>query len=50
MYDEQYKIADEEYVLDISHTQKILDWSPLYKDKDMLIEAYKAYREAKIPQ
>ncbi|PAF46404.1 hypothetical protein BKH41_09240 [Helicobacter sp. 12S02232-10] len=47
MYDEQYKIADEEYVLDISHTHKILGWTPLYKDKDMLIEAYKEYKNTK---
>lgn len=43
MYPEQFMIADEEYVLDISETEKDLDWHPKYNDKDMLIEAYRLY-------
>ena len=45
MYPEQFMIADEEYVLDISETEKDLGWSPKYNDEDMLKEAYKMYRE-----
>lgn len=47
MYPEQFMIADEEYVLDISETEKDLDWHPQYNDEDMLIEAYKMYRNEK---
>lgn len=47
MYDEQYKIADEEYILDISHTQKMLDWNPEFSDIDMLISAYEEYKKTK---
>ncbi len=45
MYPEQFMIADEEYVLDISETEKDLGWSPKYNDEDMLKEAYRIYRE-----
>ncbi len=44
MYPEQFMIADEEYVLDISETEKDLDWHPLYNDEDMLKEAYRMYK------
>ena len=44
MYPEQFMIADEEYVLDISKTERDLDWHPKYNDADMLQEAYKMYR------
>lgn len=48
MYPEQFMIADEEYILDISETEKDLDWHPKYNDEDMLKEAYRIYRtEAK---
>lgn len=47
MYPEQFMIADEEYVLDISETEKDLGWSPKYNDEDMLKEAYRIYREGK---
>ncbi|MCQ2277408.1 MAG: NAD(P)-dependent oxidoreductase [Bacteroidales bacterium] len=43
MYPEQFMIADEEYVLDISETERDLDWHPQYNDEDMLQEAYKIY-------
>ena len=44
MYPEQFMIADEEYILDISETEKDLDWHPKYNDEDMLIQAYKMYK------
>ncbi|PAF48393.1 hypothetical protein BKH46_00320 [Helicobacter sp. 12S02634-8] len=47
MYAEQYQIADREYILDISHTQAMLGWNPVYADKDMLIEAYREYKAQK---
>ncbi len=47
MYPEQFMIADEEYVLDISETEKDLGWKPQYNDEDMLVEAYKMYKEGK---
>lgn len=45
MYPEQFMIADEEYILDISETERDLDWHPRYNDEDMLKEAYRMYRE-----
>lgn len=45
MYKEQYMIADEEYILDITETEKELGWHPQYNDADMITEAYKAYKE-----
>ena len=47
MYKEQFMIADEEYILDISKTERDLDWHPRYKDEDMLKEAYRMYRDLK---
>ena len=47
MYPEQFMIADEEYILDISETKKDLEWHPQYNDADMLAEAYKMYKENK---
>jgi nucleoside-diphosphate-sugar epimerase len=44
MYKEQYLIADEEYILDISNTEKLLNWAPQYKDQDMIKQAYKSYK------
>ncbi|SCH60521.1 NAD-dependent epimerase/dehydratase family protein [uncultured Bacteroides sp.] len=45
MYKEQFMIADEEYILDISETEKDLDWHPKYNDEEMLKEAYTIYKE-----
>lgn len=45
MYKEQYMIADEEYVLDISETIEDLNWDPRYNDEDMLKEAYRMYKQ-----
>ena len=44
MYPEQFMIADEEYILDITETEKELGWQPQYNDADMLAEAYKMYK------
>ncbi len=45
MYPEQFMIADEEYILDITETEKDLDWHPIYNDENMLQEAYKMYKK-----
>lgn len=41
---EQYLIADEECVLDVSKAERQLGWVPKYRDEDMLIAAYSEYR------
>ncbi|KQT86141.1 NAD(P)-dependent oxidoreductase [Aurantimonas sp. Leaf443] len=41
---EQYLIADEECVLDVSKGARQLGWVPKYRDEDMLIAAYSEYR------
>lgn len=43
MFEEQYKIADVEYIVDISETMKELDWEPKYSDEQMLYQAYQEY-------
>ena len=40
---EQFEIADEDYIVDISHTESVLDWTPEYGDFDMLLEAYNSF-------
>lgn len=42
---EQYLIADETCVLDVSKGERDLDWVPQDTDEDMLIAAYTTYRE-----
>lgn len=44
---EQYLIADEECVLDVSKGKRDLGWVPQYRDEDMLIAAYSEYRAKK---
>lgn len=44
---EQYLIADEMCVLDISKAKRDLGWTPRYRDQDMLIAAYGEYRAKK---
>lgn len=44
---EQYLIADEECVLDVSKAERQLGWVPKYRDEDMLIAAYSEYRAKK---
>ncbi|WP_206454920.1 NAD-dependent epimerase/dehydratase family protein [Aurantimonas marina] len=41
---EQYLIADELCVLDVSKGERDLGWVPRYRDEDMLIAAYSEYR------
>ena len=40
---EQYLIADEDCVLDVSKAERELGWQPNYRDKDMLVTAYEEY-------
>ena len=47
MYREQFAIADEKYLIDIAQTREVLGWQPRDNDKDMLLQAYEAYRELK---
>jgi dTDP-glucose 4,6-dehydratase len=42
---EQYLIADETCVLEMSKVKEELDWQPKDTDSDLLIIAYKSYRE-----
>lgn len=44
---EQYLIADEDCLLDVSKGEKQLGWVPKYRDEDMLIAAYSEYRAKK---
>ena len=44
---EQYLIADEMCVLDVSKGERELGWVPQYRDQDMLIAAYDEYRANK---
>lgn len=44
---EQYLIADENCVLDVSKGERQLGWVPKYRDEDMLIAAYSEYRAKK---
>lgn len=44
---EQYLIADEMCVLDVSKGERDLGWVPQYRDEDMLIAAYDEYRARK---
>src|SRR5690606_15941481 len=44
---EQYLIADENCVLDVSKAERDLGWMPQYRDEDMLIAAYNEYRTGK---
>jgi dTDP-glucose 4,6-dehydratase len=41
---EQYLIADEMCVLDVSKAERELGWVPRHRDEDMLIAAYREYR------
>jgi dTDP-glucose 4,6-dehydratase len=44
---EQYLIADEDCVLDVSKGKRELGWVPRFRDEDMLIAAYSEYRAKK---
>lgn len=47
MYKEQYMIADENYILDISKTEQELGWEPQFADEDMIVEAFKEFSKRK---
>ena len=47
MYKEQYMIADEDYILDISNTKDDLGWEPKYSDADMIVQAYREWSKSK---
>ena len=40
LHKEQYKIADKNYIVDISDTYSKIGWKPKLSDKDMIIAAY----------
>ncbi|MFQ6024049.1 MAG: NAD-dependent epimerase/dehydratase family protein [Acidiferrobacterales bacterium] len=45
---EQYLIADEDCVLDISKAETELGWHPRFRDEDMLCQAYREYKSGKL--
>lgn len=47
MYKEQYMIADENYIIDISETQKDLGWQPQFNDEDMMLAAFNEFKRLK---
>ena len=47
IYPEQFLIADREYVLDTDFLNSDLNFSPKYKDEDMILEAYKNFLRVK---
>ena len=47
MYKEQYMIADENYIIDISETRQDLDWIPQFNDTDMMLAAFEEYQKLK---
>jgi dTDP-glucose 4,6-dehydratase len=42
---EQYLIADEDCIVDVSKAEKELGWRPRFADDDMLLAAYAEYRK-----
>lgn len=44
LYKEQYKIADKNYIVDISDTYSKIRWKPKQSDTDMIVEAYKHWK------
>jgi len=47
MYPEQFMIADENYLLDITKAKDKIDWEPEFNDKEMIIQAYNFYKKEK---
>ncbi len=41
---EQYLIADENCICDVSRAERELGWRPSYRDEDMLLSAYREYK------
>lgn len=44
LHKEQYKIADKNYIVDISDTYSKIRWKPKQSDTDMIVEAYKHWK------
>jgi dTDP-glucose 4,6-dehydratase len=44
---EQYLIADENCILDVSKAERELGWRPRYRDEDMLYAAYQEYKNSR---
>lgn len=44
LHPEQFRIADADYVLDLSATTQTLGFVPEYNDRDMLVAAYEEFR------
>lgn len=40
---EQFEVADQDYVVDIEPTIRVLDWRPEHTDQDMMLVAYRQY-------
>ncbi|MEJ7793696.1 MAG: NAD(P)-dependent oxidoreductase, partial [Gaiellaceae bacterium] len=47
LYPEQFQIADENYLVDVSRTVTRLGWRPRYDDVDMLAAAYDEFRRGR---
>jgi dTDP-glucose 4,6-dehydratase len=45
---EQYLIADEDCIVDVSKAERELGWRPHYRDDDMLLAAYREYRGQRV--
>ena len=46
---EQYLIADEDCLVDVSRAERELGWRPRFADDDMLLAAYAEYRKNRTP-
>ena len=44
LHKEQYKIADKNYIVDISDTYSKIRWKPKQSDTDMIVAAYKHWK------
>ena len=44
---EQFEIADHDYVVDIAPTMRLLDWTPKYRDQEMMNDAYRQFLAAR---
>ena len=44
LHKEQFKIADKNYIVDISETYSKIGWKPKLSDKDMIIDAYNYWK------
>ena len=42
---EQFLIADETCIVDVSRARNELGWTPKFRDEEMLVAAYRAYRD-----